>query len=584
MAVVRLSQTQLAPTRGASLLANEQMKLMLHLDWDRADLLWEAAETFPGKSTEVMLDWHHLLTMQPAMLRQTLAKVPNKANLLIVLEEHEVPLLAKLRPAVEEVDPEGLYLLIFKKGDEPLFPAAPQLVESLPWTMGSIMRPSRPLHFVQVQGTPQGSQLQQAAPTPAEATAAAAATAGAPVEPMAFVAPQGRPPTWAWCCSSTRAQRQNGLQPTYGTLKLSAPEEGIKRIQITLPTAPPDMHAIQVATGELPAMLAWLQRSGAACHSIPGRAHGASRVVFHSLSGDDLGAITARWEGTPHFAVMTLGEYGGQELSPCPLVVECYSRKPLRAKLAPHMWQMVDRLLSSIGVSYSLQYTAFNKVRFGLASEECVTQFFKSGVPELQARGLFLKNERTQLLLVGDDLEEEDSTASEAGSDGSAGRGLARFAIVFDVPPWHTETQLLAALATAAPNLTSAVQLQWTPGSPVLAAWKVQGEAAAALESAILVDSETGTQIGVMSQREFQADRRQRAEAAARRQQQQLEQHQQAHSSGPTGGRPNQRAYASYAAAATPTPARGARGKGKGKGRAGGRRQVPTSLLGPQHY
>ena len=118
----------------------------------------------------------------------------------------------------------------------------------------------------------------------------------------------------------------------------------------------------------------------------------------------------------------------------------------------------------------------------------------------------------------------------------------------------------------------------------MLAAWKVQGEAAAALESAILVDSETGTQIGVMSQREFQADRRQRAEAAARRQQQQLEQHQQAHSSGPTGGRPNQRAYASYAAAATPTPARGARGKGKGKGRAGGRRQVPTSLLGPQHY
>ena len=129
---------------------------------------------------------------------------------------------------------------------------------------------------------------------------------------------------------------------------------------------------------------------------------------------------------------------------------------------------------------------------------------------------------------------------------GSAGRGLARFAIVFDVPPWRTEAQILAALATAALNLTSAVQLQWAPGSSVLAAWKVQGEGTAALESAIPVDSGTGAQT---------------------------------RSSGPTGGRPNQRSYASYAAAATPTPARGARGKG----RAGGRRPVPTSLLGLQH-
>ena len=56
----------------------------------------------------------------------------------------------------------------------------------------------------------------------------------------------------------------------------------------------------------------------------------------------------------------------------------------------------MDRLLSGFGVAYALQYTAFNKVRFGLASEDCVLQFFRSGVPELQARGLLLKNERTQ--------------------------------------------------------------------------------------------------------------------------------------------------------------------------------------------
>ena len=86
----------------------------------------------------------------------------------------------------------------------------------------------------------------------------------------------------------------------------------------------------------------------------------------------------AQWEGTPHFAVMTLGENGGQEVPPCPLVVECYARKTQRARTAPHMWQTVDRVLSSSGVAYTLRYMAFNKVRFGLATEDCVQQFFRS--------------------------------------------------------------------------------------------------------------------------------------------------------------------------------------------------------------
>ena len=94
------------------------------------------------------------------------------------------------------------------------------------------------------------------------------------------------------------------------------------------------------------------------------------------------------------------------------------------------------------------------------------------------------------------DPEEEESSANEVDSDGSTGRGLAQFAVVFDVPPWHTETQVPEALAPAAPHLKAAIRLMWSPGSPVLAAWKVEGEGASALQSALLEDSQTGTQIG----------------------------------------------------------------------------------------
>ena len=112
MAAARNSRTQL--------LSNE---LMVHLGWDQADLLWKAAETVAGKSAEVLLGWHHLLAMQPAEQEQTLAKVPWGCNLLIVLEEHERPLMARINAAIEEVDPDGVYLLVLKKEDEALFPA-----------------------------------------------------------------------------------------------------------------------------------------------------------------------------------------------------------------------------------------------------------------------------------------------------------------------------------------------------------------------------------------------------------------------------------------------------------------------------
>ena len=81
-----------------------------HPLWDKADYLWEAAETFLGKKPEVMLDWHHLLAMQQTELQPTLAKVQEGSHLLLLLEEHEVQLLGRLLKAIEEVEPDGLFL------------------------------------------------------------------------------------------------------------------------------------------------------------------------------------------------------------------------------------------------------------------------------------------------------------------------------------------------------------------------------------------------------------------------------------------------------------------------------------------
>uniref|UniRef100_A0A7S1I4D1 Uncharacterized protein n=1 Tax=Eutreptiella gymnastica TaxID=73025 RepID=A0A7S1I4D1_9EUGL len=324
--------------------------------------------------------------------------------------------------------------------------------------------------------------------------------------------------------------------------------------------------AVQVATDNLPGLLDFLDKRGSAAHNIPGRAKGVTRTLFHDMSQEQLQAITSKWGDTPHFALTTLGEYGGQEISPCLLVIEAFIRRTQKAKKAPYLWRMLDRTLAQSGVGYALQYTAYNKVRLGIQTGQDAVRFHEACVPEIQALGLLLKDERTQQFILGDELAESTATEAESEGEPGAGRGLAQFCVVYDVPPWHDEKEPLEALSQVAPTLTSATRLSWSPGSPVLAAWKVQGSGAAALESTLLEDSQTGTQMGVMSQREFQADRRQRAEAAARRQQDRLRQ--QKPVEGAASSAPLRRTYAAAAA------------KGAATTRS---RQAPTSLIGPQH-
>ena len=52
------------------------------------------------------------------------------------------------------------------------------------------------------------------------------------------------------------------------------------------------------------------------------------------------------------FAVVTLGEYVVYDLTSCPLVVEGFTVRAQKAKKAPYLWSMADKVFST---SYSLR-------------------------------------------------------------------------------------------------------------------------------------------------------------------------------------------------------------------------------------
>ena len=374
-------------------------------------------------------------------------------------------------------------------------------------------------------------------------------------------------PAWAVCMTSTSLQRANGLQPEYGTLRLGDPQTPLVKMEVKLPAPPPDMMAIQVTEAELGGLLGHLGRRGPRCHAMPGRVRGATKIIFHRLDDAAIDTIIGKWSQTPHFALMSLGEYTGKDLEQCELVVETYYRKQHKPKKASGLWAVVDKVLSETGLTYALQHTAFNKVRFGIKTRECVEEFWERSIPELLSHGLLMKNERTQQYITNTDdtdLESQSSDAtSEANSEGSTGRGTAEFVVAYDVPPWLEAEEIIQALEPMQGEFTSGVQLTWTPGSPVLAAWKLQGHGIGDLQQTLLQDATTGAQIGLMSMREYIRGRMMRS----RRREE----------SGPSNAAqsPVATPTRSYLRAATS----GGPNRGRGKGK-GGRGRV--SLLGPQ--
>ena len=548
----REGAASLKPVEGGTLTRNELQKLMLHLEWDSIDYVWQRTEVIGYlKDKKTQMDWYGLIGMTTEQLQQATAEMPQDKNLLIVVEEQDLPLLCKLTKAIEEVKPAGLHVLLFRTNDEALFPAAPKVAGEVPWIVGNYHRINRPLHFEQDVSDKKRPEDGDGA-------------LGRP--------PRGRMPSWAVCMTSTAQQRTNALQPEYGTLRLGDPQTPLVKLEVRLPEPPPDMMAIQVAEAELGGLLGHLGRRGPRCHAMPGRVRGATKIIFHRLDDAAIEAVIGKWSQTPHFAVMSLGEYTGKELERCELVVEVYHRKQNKTKKAHSLWATVDKVLSETGLTYALQHTAYNKARFGIP-KECLPQFWERCIPELLALGLLMKNERTQAYITAGDetdiTDDGDTTDSNSSDSSAAGRGIAEFIVAYDVPPWIDPDGLIQALEPLAGEFTSATQMTWTPGSPTLAAWKLQGHGVGDLQQTLLQDAATGTQIGPMSWREYLRDKMMRsqrnAELAARNVPSQ---------STATPSRSYSRVVSGGASGSPP------QGKGRGKG---GRGRGKISLLGPQH-
>ena len=115
--------------------------------------------------------------------------------------------------------------------------------------------------------------------------------------------------------------------------------------------------------------------------------------------------------------------------------------------------------------------------------------------------------------------------------------------VLYDVPSWCEQQGLLGMLAGVA-EVEKASPLEWTPGSPALAAWRLDGTGVEALADRLLVSVDGLTKVSAIANREYQPVRRS------------FQERQDRIRAGRMQGRPP-----TYAAAAQSRP------KGKGKGR-----------------
>ena len=288
----------------------------------------------------------------------------------------------------------------------------------------------------------------------------------------------------------------------------------LKKVELKIPAAPKDMYAVQVCTTQLAAAMDYFGKKGDQCHTIPGRAKAVSKILFVELNPEWVVNVIEAWKQSPHFAIMTMAEYTGKAIQGNHLVVECFTRKTVRDRLAKFLWKEMEEKLTRSGYTYNLQVVTFNKVRVGIVDPDEAQGFIRGIATELAAAGILVKNERTQQFVTD---EEEENTESEASETDSVGRGTDQAMIVYDAPPWLEQEAIMECLGgVPGVDVHQAYRMVWTPGSPMLAAWRVHGDGLEALGGAVLI-SEEEEAMRVMTVREFSAARREQQESKSRR-------------------------------------------------------------------
>uniref|UniRef100_A0A7S1NJH9 Uncharacterized protein n=1 Tax=Eutreptiella gymnastica TaxID=73025 RepID=A0A7S1NJH9_9EUGL len=223
--------------------------------------------------------------------------------------------------------------------------------------------------------------------------------------------------------------------------------------------------------------------------------------------------IIKEFGGTPHFALMSYKEFTGSDLMDCELVAEVYFRRVVKERKAKFLWMELEQVLNG-KYDYALQVTHFNKCRVGLRTKEDLETFRKSTLLELMAGGITVKDERSQEFLtpyVADEEVESEASLSEAMSENEGESAV----VLYDVPPVY-DAQAVKGMLTPTMDISRVERVYWTPGDAALAAWRIQGKGAAAMDGTLLTDATGDTRMSILSMRKYAQKKREQKQSQAR--------------------------------------------------------------------
>ena len=192
----RAGKVSKMPMERASIIPLDQRKLMLHLDWEDCDIVLQNEQhlTMGTESSEQQISWQALLTMDWEE-RQTWIQERSKGrkkgeDVLLVVELKDLHAVRSLQGVLRQMKPEGLGILVPLDSEAQLFPTVSDMVAVWPWKIRRVTRFERPLQWE--DGTNR----------------------------------------WAVATCSTRASRENVLQPNYPTTRLGEVAEPMYRFKV----------------------------------------------------------------------------------------------------------------------------------------------------------------------------------------------------------------------------------------------------------------------------------------------------------------------------------------------------------------
>lgn len=432
-------QPSLEPTYHPPMVETEQKQLMLHGGCAEASLILQQRTYLQVGQTSGAKNWRAL---EMCTEQQMADMFPyDDMHIVLVLDEDEIKDLYRIRKALEPLSYDRLDLLVWTKTEKDMFPFAPRLAEASPWKLATILKLHRGLVF------------------------------------------QGGDCKWAFYAQSSRVSRTAGLQPEIRALRIAPLGENVTRVVTRVPAAPDSMVAIVVPSTVTGDVFSWLGYTGRECVSVPGPIKPETRVVFANLGLQQWAQLVTCYAGVPYFSVMSMDEYLGESFEDDPLVAEIYSYVTHKQRLVPKMWEMIHNYMRQKfpGV-YKIQVLAKNKLRVSITTQKEADLFRSSALQELDGMGFVVKDERTQRRMEAEPEISDPESVTSSVAEGKQG------VIIYDVPPWIQEAdllQMLDGLQACAP-LTEAKRVGWTPGRPQFQAWRVEGPDAAVLAGYII--------------------------------------------------------------------------------------------------